>query len=257
LQEKLKKELLNVIANSINDPWLIAKLIPDLYTHLLDINSIEIRIEAMQFLDRIISKHPQLVTQTLFDLINAFMTDNEIGIKGMTTEIIGSIARDMPERLTEVHIQFLIDCLSDSYKYVHKKAAQNCYKIYPFTSKSQRIQIVLGLSQWEPTYYKNEEYDFCETLIDQMLRFSKEVPPLAIDITRQVVLKYCTVEEHYIAKGFLDRLEEIKVEYKEFESDWFSIVMKKLIDSKPNFYNSEYRDELFNGMEEMKKHNFE
>ncbi|MEO6723646.1 MAG: hypothetical protein ABIN67_24980 [Ferruginibacter sp.] len=62
------------------------------------------------------------------------------------------------------------------------------------------------------------------------------------------MLKYCTVEEYHAATSFLKILEEIKTEYKEFENDWFKIVMKKLVDSRPNFYNSDERDELFMGI---------
>ena len=69
----LKSRLIGVLRSSLRDPIRISDLLPSIYNFMFDINSDYVRDEGIKYANYIMDNHPQLVTQTLVDIIKVFL----------------------------------------------------------------------------------------------------------------------------------------------------------------------------------------
>lgn len=245
-QADLKKELLTILGDGIKDPYVFSQFVPELYNYILDPHSIEIRIEAMKILDKMIEKYPNVVPQTFFDLIEAFVTDANQSIRKYAIELIKTVARYISTQLQDQHISFVIHSLNDKFVIVHKAAVDASETIYPFATADQQFLIMDSLYNWIYTYYQKAEpdHDFCERTTKRLLRLARGKTKWITLLTKEFVIKFCKDKEHYFSKKFLSVLEEIKQEVPALEGDWLELTLDKLTASRPYFGDNGERDDL-------------
>lgn len=174
-QTKLKTTLINIISMSVEDPFIMAQFIPPLYNYLFDPDEVKIREEAMKFLDRLVSKHPHIINQTLFDVAELFLKDPEVAVKGMAIEVQASIANEIPDKFNPSNLNTLIDCMLDSYVYIHKKSARKCRVFYPLMSQPQRLIAIVSLMNLVE-HYKDKDTSFVQDVLKDLLAISKGSP---------------------------------------------------------------------------------
>jgi len=244
----LKSELISLTATSMKDPLLIAGQIPDLYNWVLDVDAIEVRTEGMKFLDRIIEKFPQLVTQTLFDLADVFLKDTSVAVKGLSLQIQASIANHIPDTFNIANIDLIIRAMMNPYVYVHKTAARKCESFIPFMDKKQHLLSTLNLISLAK-HYQSDDKEFSTSIVKKLLRITRKQVNFFQHVTREFVLKNCKSTEYYTAKEYIDLLTDIKNEYPEFEDDWLKIVIDVFKKIPPTWQSDmDWRSELFSEM---------
>lgn len=244
IQEEFKIQLFNLISSSVNDPVQVSKLVPDLYQLLLDPDSENIRFEALKFLEKIIRKFPQVVTVTLLDLVDVFLKDPKAFVKGMAFDILGTIAKTWPEKINDAHIEMVNEALIDRYKFVSKKAVGICDKLIPVINDTQKLKLANRLVALEDAYYKEKDWSFCETLMDQLLRLTKTMTSIYKFVVQTILIKYCTCEDFHTARDFTKNLGRIKKDYPEFETEWLKAIIGVLQKTHMDWGDDERKEDF-------------
>ena len=248
---KYKTELLNLTATSLQDPLLIASQLPALYNYLFDVNSVQVRMEGLKFLERLIKNFPDLVTQTLLDLATLFLTDPEVGVRGQALALQSAIARSFPEKITAATINTILHLMVDRFVFVHTRAAKACVDFIPFMTKNDLLEAVSHLRSLEEIH-KEKDPRFSQELIRNMLQLTEEVLPLLQKrIIKEYVLLYARSSDYYTSTDFIKLLGNLKKQHAEFEDDWLQLVVnwfRKVapdvlssdLDERSSFYKQAY-----------------
>ena len=161
-EEILKRNLIALLRKAIKDREQLAFFLPDLYTWLLEINSQKVRLEAFDFLNKLVKDHDGLITQTLIDLIKIFIKDDDPVIKGSAIKSYRYLGRKFPEHIQHKEIQEILNGFSHTYVIVHKNCFEFCYEFYNYLSEEQQstfLGLTIGLHK---AYAKDgKQEDFC------------------------------------------------------------------------------------------------
>jgi hypothetical protein len=204
--EKYKNELINIVTSYGKDPGMLAGFIPQLYTYLLDPESINIRYTALKFLDKIIEKFPMLVTTSLWDLFNVFLEDDAPGIKGHALRILGTVAVKYPERITKTHIKIHNNSFSAKWVFVINSAVRISNTLRPFMDKSEQQETSIFLAQLVMAYSKSTEEERLSEAIDQLLLFITNQPEALYKISLNFISPRISKGDYYDVRKQLDKL---------------------------------------------------
>ena len=240
----LKSKLISLLNGSIKETIYLAEILPSLHGYLLDINSSDIRIEAIKFLKHIIEKHDQLITQTLIELVKTFLDDSDIAVKGQSIEAYGALIKMFPEKVERAQIDLILKNVLDPYIYVQKRAARLSYKVYPFLDQNQKIILLTGILSQEDYYFKKKEFDYCKELIDILLFISKEWADIYSNIVSKQVAKYCNTNDYYTDIDFLKKLTHIRSQNEGFNSIWIQQFIKFISRYAPDYNGFDKRQDM-------------
>ena len=243
----LKSKLIGILRKSEKSLIILSDLLPSIYNFLLDIDSVEVRYEGIAFVATLINEHDQLVTQTLIDLIKVFLKDPDVGVKGKAIDTLGALMKKFPHEIEQDQINIVINDLSNSFVFIHKKAAGLSYKIFPFLDESQQRSFVEGLLALEGHYFKKKDFDFCEKLVDMLLFQTRGTPKLYSFIVSNYLVKYCNSKNYYTDSDFIKKLTFIRLQNNEFNSIWLEQALGFLYRTNPDRYNRSFdnRNDLF------------
>ncbi len=248
INEAAKVNFINIIKESVTDPVLMSKQLPDLYNNLLDPISINIRVAAMKMLDSIVNQYPQVITEILLDLIDLFSFDTSPVTKANAMMILGTIAERMPERLTASHIGNIIMSLTDRCEYIQQKTVTLIDSIAPFINNQQRDEIFKSLIVLERAYATSKKLDFCAKVVWQLADLSKSFPRAYRWVVRNHIVKYCNIEDDSIRKDFFKHLTLINSKHPEFEEDWLKQAIIMLNKTRASMYDNRNRSSIFSNM---------
>ncbi len=243
----LKSKLIAIIRRSVKEPLRLAEILPSIYNFLLDVDSKDVRYEAISFVTHLIEKHEQLVTNTLIDMIKVFMNDIDRGVKGKAIEAFGSVIKKFPNEVEEEQIQIVLKSVVNSYVVIHKRAANLAYKIFPFLNENQKFVLVSGIEALEKIYYEEKDYNYCEELVDILLFLTKENPKLYSIIVHGYISKYCNTRDYYTDVDFIKKLTFIRNQNDEFNKVWLEQCLGFLYRTNPDYHSSSFdsRKDLF------------
>lgn len=88
------------------------------------------------------------------------------------------------------------------------------------------------LSQ-EDYYFKKEDYDYCERLIDRLLFFTKVNPGIYKFIVTKILVKYIGIKEYYVMTKFLKKLSYVARQDTQFEEVWMKSALTFLTNTGP------------------------
>lgn len=249
----LKSKLIEVIRKSVKEPICLAELLPAIHGFLLDIDSNDVRYEAINFVNYIMNEHDQLITQTLIDLIKVFLSDTDIGVKGKAIDTYGTLIRKFPNQIEQEQIQIILDALTNPYVFIHKRAARLSYKIFPFLNETQKTVLIGGIMSHEDLYYKKKDFEYCKELIDILLFLTKEKAEVYSQIVHSYFAKYCDSKDYYTDVDFIEKLTFIRKQNDGFDSVWLQQTLGFLSRTAPAYYNSssDNRNDLFLTIYEM------
>lgn len=241
----LKSKLISVLNGSIKETLFLGEILPSLHGFLLDIDSEDVRLEAIKFVRHLIEQYDQLITQTLIDLVKAFLNDSVIAVKGQSIETYGALIRKFPNQIEQSQIDLILKDIQNSYVYIQKRAARLSYKIYPFLDKNQKIMLIIGILSQEDYYFKKREFDYCKELIDILLFVTKEWPEVYSNIVKTQVVKYCNSKDYYTDVEFLKKLTYIRSQNEEFNTIWLHQFVSFMSKTNPDYNGSDNRQEMF------------
>lgn len=227
--EKYKKELIRIIADYGKDPAVLAGFIPQLYTHLLDPLSKNIRHTALSFLDKIFENFPMLVTTSLWDLLNVFLKDKEPGIKGMALVILGSVADKYPEKITVTHLNIHKDAFNTNWAFVLNNAIGISKNLRPFMNDCERYDMTVLLVQIAEIYSKDNDDAKLSSVVDQLLSFVDDQPKALYKISAKFISPRAKTDDYYEAKGHLNKLWYLAKKAADIYSLWLDGVLSFLI----------------------------
>lgn len=242
----LKSKLISVLNGSIKEKFYLGEILPSLHGFLLDIDSKDVRLEAIKFVRYLIEQHDQLITQTLIDLVKTFLNDLDVAVKGQSIETYGALIRMFPNQIEQSQIDLILNDILNPYIYIQKRAARLSYKIYPFLDTNQKTILIIGILSQEEYYFKNREFDYCKELIDILLFVTKEWPESYSNIVKTQVVKYCNSNDYYTAIDFFRKLTYIRSQNEEFNSIWLQQFFIFISRYKPDYNGFDKREEMFN-----------
>ncbi|MDR6564190.1 MULTISPECIES: hypothetical protein [unclassified Arcicella] len=206
---QLKGIFISLLKDASNDPSFIADFLPQIHSYILDIDSLDVRFEGMNFLIKIFDKFPQLITQSFIDIIKVFLNDVDLVIRKKALEVYYFILKHYPEQVTNQDIETICKCQTNNYIIIHQEANKLSYRIFTFLTPKQREQWYINLISWESSYFKNENLEYSKNLVNIILFYSKEMNIQFHDnVTKLYYEKYCD-SNYYIAIEFIKKLNNI------------------------------------------------
>ena len=245
---ELKSKLIKVLKNSVKEPLQLAKLLPSIYTFLLDKDSKLVRYEAVRFVADIIQHHDQLITQNILDLLKVFMSsDSENLVRGAAVKAFGDIIIKFPEQVGEEEINTIIDAVGDKSVFIAKRAADLSNKLSPYLSKLQLQGLLTNLLILEQHYFSKQEYREGRELINILLFLAKEEQNLYVKLVNTLIVKYCRSGDYYTEKDFLQYLTIICKQNAKFNALWLEESLDFIYRTHPNIHNYSFdiRHKLF------------
>jgi len=231
----LKGRLIGLLRKSLTDRLKISQILPHLHGFLLDHKSIDVRDEALKFLNNLIDNHGQIVTQSLLDLIKIFIDDINNRIKARAVECFGSIAEAFPESLEQEDVGKYVKLLTNDYRIVHKAAVKQVYVLYPLLNSGQKQKVLGNLLALEDFYREeNKDNEFCKDLIKLLLFITRENRKQYDFIVSKKLLKYTKSKEYYIILDTLERFTEIRRNHPHFSRTWLAEIIGFLKMTKPD-----------------------
>lgn len=240
----LKCQLIQLLKDSVKDPVILSKLLPDVYNFLYDSESEEVREIGVRFAIQILNDFPNIVTQNLLATLKIFLKDQSVGVRGRAIEAYGIILRKYPEEQDSQSIQSVIDGLEDSYVFVHKSASRISYDIFPFLSPVQKAFWEKCLLIQEACYFKKGQYDYCEDLVDRLLFYTKVEPVIYKRIVTKILVKYIWIKEYYVVIKFLKKLNFIALQNHEFQEVWLKSALTFLGNTEPSRMGQEPNERM-------------
>jgi hypothetical protein len=229
----LKCQLIDLLKDSVKDPVILSKMLPDIYNFLFDTESEEVREMGVRFASHILEKFPDIVTRNLLETLKIFLKDQVVGVRGRAIEAYGVILRNFPEENDAACIQHVIDGLQDKYVFVHKRAAGISFDIFPFLNPLQKAFWEQCLLNQEAYYFKEKDYDYCEKLIDKLLFYTKIEPDMYKTIVMKNLAKYIGIKEYYVIIKFLEKLTYIAEQDVQFQEIWMKSALTFLGNTQP------------------------
>lgn len=229
----LKCQLIDLLKNSVEDALILSKLLPDIYNFLFDTESEEIREMGVRFAIYIFNDFPEIVTQNLIPTLKIFLGDQSIGVRGRAIEAYGIILRKYPEENDAESLKGVIDGLDNKYVFIHKSSAAISYDVFPFLDPMQRAFWIQCLMNQEAYYFKKEQYDYCQQLVEQLLFYTKVEPEMYKIVVFKILLKYTEIKEYYTVTNFLEKLSYIAEQDGQFQEIWMKSAFTFLRNTMP------------------------
>jgi len=223
--EKYKNELIAIITDYAKDPAVLAGFIPQLYTHLLDPESEKIRFSALQFLNKVFTSYPMLVTSSLWDLWEVFLNDKAPGIKGFALVILGTVAEKFPERVTPVHLKIHREAIFTNWLFQLSNAIDIAANLRPFMNQTERYDMTALLLRIADIYSKNDDDIKLTGVIDQILSFVSDQPKAIFNIVSKYLCPRISKIEYYHAKEELEKLWYLSRKTPEIKRLWLEGVL--------------------------------
>jgi hypothetical protein len=229
----LKCQLIDLLRDSVKDPVTLSRMLPDIYNFLFDLDSEEVREMGVRFAIHILENFPEVVTKNLLATLKIFLKDQSVGVRGRAIEAYGVVLRKYPEENDAECIQSVLNGLIDKFVFVQKAAAGISYQVFPFLNPVQKAVWEQYLLGQEDYYFKKEEYDYCEKLIDRLLFFTKVEPQMYKFIVTKVLIKYVGIKEYYVVIKFLKKLSNVARQDPQFEDTWMKCALTFLTHTGP------------------------
>lgn len=218
---ELKSILISVLIKSSKEQIEIAEYLPKIHNHILDIHSIHVRTQGMNFIIKLLNYYPQLVTQTFIDLIKVFLNDSDIIIRKKAVEAYSYVLTKFQDQVENKDIEFLCKNMIHSRVIVHKAVIELSYKILPYLDTKQKIKWFFNIISWEATYFNEGDFYYSKDLVKIILYYNNEISSANQSNTiKEYYQKYCNCPEYYVAIDFVKKLNRIPDDFPNLEDFW-------------------------------------
>lgn len=200
--------------------------LPFVYNWVIDISSIKVRIEAIDFIKYMVDIYPESVPKTIYDLLDVLVKDNDLLIKKYAIDAYGEIINYSFEKVNIDTVKYLIEQLDDSYIILHKTIVKFVYQIADRLNYDEKLNLLIRMIRLLEIYSKQSkvDLDFCKTLTSKILNMSKEFNPnhdiTKMKIIESFILPNCYLEDFYESKSFVEMLRSMSKEDPELRGLW-------------------------------------
>ncbi|MGX9987224.1 hypothetical protein [Soonwooa purpurea] len=218
---ELKSILISVLIKSSKEQIEIAEYLPKIHNHILDIHSIHVRTQGMNFIIKLLNDYPQLITQTFIDLIKVFLNDSDIIIRKKAVEAYSYILAKFQDQVESEDIEVLCKNMIHTRVIVHKAVIELSYKILPYLDTKQKIKWFINIISWEATYFNEGDFYYSKDLVKIILYYNNEINSAnQSNIIKEYYQKYCNCPEYYVAIDFVKELNRISDDFPNLEDFW-------------------------------------
>ncbi|WP_338734025.1 hypothetical protein [Mangrovimonas cancribranchiae] len=246
---QLKLFFIEILRDGVNDSILLTNILPDLHSWLLDFKNISLRVQALKFIEKLLSNHFNIVPQTIFSLLEIFLNDSDNLIKKYTILCYKQILINK-KRITNEDTKTLLNLYKDKYVIVHKTATEITYKLFDLLDiKGRHILLAYLLDLLEVYHNENDrDVEFCKKLFKQSMYVSKGVNPNHFDKVEKVLIKkylieYCRNGDYYSCLNSLKELNTFRKKNSYYNALWLECSLLFLNKTTPNkfqpFLNSD------------------
>ena len=254
---QLKLFFIEIIRDGVNDSIILTNILPDLHTWLLDFKNIILRVQALRFLEKLLSNNFQIIPQTIFSLLEIFLEDDDNLIKKYAILCYKQIIISKKE-LNENEINTLLDLFKNKYVIIHKTAVELTHTLFDLLDKKKKLTLLSYLTSLLEVYHNETKRDveFCKRLFKQAIYISKEVNQNHFAKTEKILVEkylveYCKHPEYYSSKKSLNELSLFREKNSYYNKLWLEQCLSFLYKSQPNrfepFFGSD-RGKLYKGI---------
>jgi len=236
---EFKTDLSKAARKGLSSPRYIVKYLPQLYTQLFD-KDVTIRLQALYFLDKLIEDYPQLVTDTLLGIIDAFSADPEITIRAQVLTLVGTIAQSPRFELTDQHIHYVEAAFRQKYVYIIQQAVGAARYIYQKMSMAQMEQLALDLAGMALNAGNPKHGDLEESALSLLIEISLVHTQYLPGVVQNIILPLCKIRRDKMDKKYVDVLKDIKDIHPKYSGIWIKALIEYLSVSERDKYNPSF-----------------
>lgn len=251
---QLKLFFIEILRDGVNDSILLINILPDLHNWLLDFKNVPLRLQALKFIEKLLSNHFNIVPQTIFSLLEIFLNDSDNLIKKYTILCYKQILINK-KRITNEDTKTLLNLYKDKYVIVHKTATEITYKLFDLLDIKARHILLAYLLNLLEVYHteKDRDVEFCKRLFKQLMYVSKWSNPNHFDKTEKVLIEkylseYCKNGDYYSCLNSLKELNAFRKQNIYYKALWLKHSLSFINKTTPNkfepFISSE-RGEIY------------
>jgi hypothetical protein len=220
-----KTDLTVVALKGLTEPKYVALYIPHLYTFLFDPYEKNVRVQSMYFLRNLIEDFPELVTDPLMGLVDAFHNDPEIRIRAEVVTIVSRIAESEKFTLTKEHIDYVLAGLKDKYIMVISRSVMAVRQVLRHLSPKQIGAVVGDLGNWTPPEIAERHRDIQKSAVWALLDIAALYPRFLPTVVKNAIRPLCSLANQYVADDYIEMLGDVQAEHPEFRIDWLEAVL--------------------------------
>jgi hypothetical protein len=235
---QFKTDLLEIAMKGLNSPRYITQYLPLLYSHLFD-KDVNNRVQGIHFLRNLIDDYPQLVTETLLNLVDVFAYDPEIAIRANNLLLVNSIAQSPKFELTDKHVGYVEKAFKQSYIYILDRAVTASRNVFPSMAADQVKVLSLELANLAVVEDPNNE-ELREHALSVLLDISMVNPQFLDAVVSQILSPRCKSDDPQKSRKYVEKLEEIKKQYPKYSIIWLKEALGYLTRSHPDRYNAHF-----------------
>lgn len=235
----LKGILISVLIKSAKEQIEIAEYLPKIHNHVLDIHSIHVRTQGMNFIIKLLNDYPQLVTQTLIDLIKVFLNDQDIIVRKKAIEAYSYILTKFQDQVDNEDIEILCNNIIHSRVIVHKTVIELSYKILSYLNAEQKIKWFINIITWEATYFNKGDFYYSKDLVKIILYYNNEINSAnQNNVIKEFYQKYCNCPEYYVAIDFVKELNRISDDFPNLDFFWLEQTLRFISKLKVDYIHN-------------------
>ena len=240
---QLKLFFIEIIRDGVKDSIVLTNILPDLHTWLLDFKNTSLRIQALRFLEELLSNNFQIIPQTIFSLLEIFIEDNDNVIRKYTILCYKQILINR-RTLQEHEIDTLLSLFKNKYVLVHKTATELTYRLFELLDNERRLVLLTYLFSLLENYHNQTERDieFCKKLLKQAMYVSREVNSNHFIKTEKFLVKdylveYCKKGDYYSILNSLKELSHFREKNNFYNNLWLEQSLSFIYKSQPDKFN--------------------
>jgi hypothetical protein len=250
---KLKARLVGLLRRSMSDPLEISRILPNVYSFMLDHKSLDVRNEGLKLLNRLLEDFSSLVTHSFIDLVFVFLDDTQNLIKTRAIECLGTLCKVSPEAVGQDHVVKYLKLLLNNYKIIHQTAVTQVYRVFPLLTATQKTSVLDSLLILEKIYFEEGKDDeFCKELVEVLLFVTRGNEKQLYYVVSDRLLKYSRSKEYYVVTDALKKLTAVRSSNPVFSDLWLKEILRFLNETKPDLYSSfDDRADFFEYMHDL------
>lgn len=258
---EVKIYLISVIRSSIKSHVSLVQILPDIYNWLLDMNALHVRMEALKLLASLLEDHFEIIPQTIIDLLQLLVKDDEVVIKKFAIDAYGQIIVKKPSIVPDETINFLMDQYESRYIGINHAMCgltNKLLKILP-VEKHGKLYGKVVLLLHAHCMQKDKDHDFCQTLLRQAIALNRKVNeegyiPYEKNIVENYLLPDCSDIDFYKSEKAIKILQDLRRYNFELNDMWLTSVLAFIYKYKPhrhemsvsNSFRKDYYREMYN-----------
>lgn len=257
----IKIYLISVIRSSIKSNISLVQILPDIYNWLLDMDALQVRMEALKLLAILLENHFAIIPQTIIDLLLILIKDNDVVVKKFALLAYKQILIKKPLTVSDEVSDYLLEQYDSPYIGINRAMSGLVYPLVNMlpVAKHGKLygKVVIMLNRH--CSQREKDHDFCQKLLKQAIFLNRKVNSENFilyekNIVTNYLLPDCNDLNFYMAENAIKLLQDLRKNNNDLNNLWLASALAFIFKYPPhrhemaiaNSFRKGYYSEMYN-----------